>query len=198
MPPKPFPPLQDVKLPSISGTVIANSNLNLLGMGATIISLQVGFVCLWAGGWGQGAGVCVGRGVGGWGPQVVLWPHFPPACHTKCCSQGCRPRRPTIPPSRMHCAPGLRCTFCKARFNFSIRIRQVTCSHPSRQAIVGNLVAKTLSSASANAYYGAQRGAAPPVAFDVFSVQVGVVMCGSERVSLLPSLSRIHMGRWSG
>jgi hypothetical protein len=33
--------LQDVKLPSISGTVIANSNLNLLGLGATIISLQV-------------------------------------------------------------------------------------------------------------------------------------------------------------
>ncbi|EFN58952.1 hypothetical protein CHLNCDRAFT_140957 [Chlorella variabilis] len=68
----------DVKLPSISGTVIANSNLNLLGMGATILSLQ---------------------------------------------------------------------------------------------AIVGNLVAKTLSSASAGAYYGAQRVAAPPVAFDVFSVQ---------------------------
>lgn len=39
------------------------------------------------------------------------------------------------------------------------------------QAIVGNLVAKTLSSASAGAYYGAQRVAAPPVAFDVFSVQ---------------------------
>lgn len=35
---------QEVKLPSISGTVIANSNLNLLGMGATIISLQVGAV----------------------------------------------------------------------------------------------------------------------------------------------------------
>lgn len=71
--------LQDVKLPSISGTVIANSNLNLLGLGATIISLQ---------------------------------------------------------------------------------------------AIVGGLVAKTLSSASSGAYYAAQRvAAAPPVAFDVFSVQ---------------------------
>jgi len=34
--------LQEVKLPSIAGTVIANSNLNLLGMGATIIALQVG------------------------------------------------------------------------------------------------------------------------------------------------------------
>lgn len=33
---------QEVKLPSIAGTVIANSNLNLLGMGATIISLQAG------------------------------------------------------------------------------------------------------------------------------------------------------------
>ncbi|KAL4451452.1 hypothetical protein ABPG75_007114 [Micractinium tetrahymenae] len=70
--------LQEVKLPSIAGTVIANSNLNLLGMGATIISLQ---------------------------------------------------------------------------------------------AIVGSLVAKTLSSASAAGIYGAQRVAPPPVAFDVFSVQ---------------------------
>lgn len=41
--------LQEVRLTSIAGTIIANSNLNLLGMGATIISLQVG----------------VGRG-GGW------------------------------------------------------------------------------------------------------------------------------------
>lgn len=70
--------LQEVKLPSIAGTVIANSNLNLLGMGATIISLQ---------------------------------------------------------------------------------------------AIVGSLVAKTLSSASAAGIYGAQRVTPPPVAFDVFSVQ---------------------------
>ena len=33
--------LQQVRLPNISGTVIANCNLNLLGMGATIVALQV-------------------------------------------------------------------------------------------------------------------------------------------------------------
>lgn len=33
--------LQEVKLSSIAGTVIANSSLNLVGMGATIIALQV-------------------------------------------------------------------------------------------------------------------------------------------------------------
>ena len=33
--------LQSVRLPSIAGTVIANCNLNLLGMGATIVALQV-------------------------------------------------------------------------------------------------------------------------------------------------------------
>lgn len=32
--------LKEVKLPSIAGTIIANSNLNLLGMGATLIALQ--------------------------------------------------------------------------------------------------------------------------------------------------------------
>lgn len=37
---------------------------------------------------------------------------------------------------------------------------------------MGSLVAKTLSSASAAGLYGAQRVAPPPVAFDVFSVQV--------------------------
>lgn len=42
--------------------------------------------------------------------------------------------------------------------------------HPSLQATVGGLVAKTLSSAAAGAFY---RGVAPPpVALDVFSVQV--------------------------
>lgn len=63
-------------------------------------------------------------------------------------------------------------------------LSQATLCHrgpaPSLQAIVGNLVAKTLSSASANAYYGAQRAAAPPVAFDVFSVQVGAVQRGVQ------------------
>ena len=46
---------------------------------------------------------------------------------------------------------------------------------PTPQAIVGGLVAKTLTSASAGVYGGfnGQRVAPPPVAFDVFSVQVG-------------------------
>ena len=48
------------------------------------------------------------------------------------------------------------------------------CSACTPQAIVGGLVTKTLSSAGAGVYGGVngQRVAAPPVAFDVFSVQV--------------------------
>lgn len=49
-------------------------------------------------------------------------------------------------------------------------MRRLPCGLP--QAIVGSLVAKTLSSASAAGIYGAQRVTPPPVAFDVFSVQV--------------------------
>lgn len=54
------------------------------------------------------------------------------------------------------------------------------------QAIVGGLVAKTLSSASSGAYYAAQRvAAAPPVAFDVFSVQVSSVCAQTFTLCLL-------------
>jgi hypothetical protein len=54
------------------------------------------------------------------------------------------------------------------------------------QAIVGGLVAKTLSSASSGAYYAAQRvAAAPPVAFDVFSVQVSSVWAPTVTLCLL-------------
>ena len=46
--------------------------------------------------------------------------------------------------------------------------------HILLQATVGGLVAKTLSSAAAGpAVYAGRAGAAPPVALDVFSVQVG-------------------------
>ena len=59
--------LQDVKLPSIAGTVIANSNLNLLGMGATLIALQV-----WrAGGRAQN---CRWRWLAGQ-PRASTWSH---------------------------------------------------------------------------------------------------------------------------
>ncbi|PSC69013.1 TIC chloroplastic isoform A [Micractinium conductrix] len=70
--------LQEVRMTSISGKILANSYLNLIGMGATIIALQ---------------------------------------------------------------------------------------------ATVGSLVAKTLQTASAGAFYSAQRAGTPPVALDVFSVQ---------------------------
>jgi hypothetical protein len=32
--------LQEIRLPAIAGTIVANQNLNLLGMGATILALQ--------------------------------------------------------------------------------------------------------------------------------------------------------------
>ncbi len=47
------------------------------------------------------------------------------------------------------------------------------------QATVGGLVAKTLSSAAAGpAVYAGRAGSAPPVALDVFSVQVGQQLKG--------------------
>lgn len=90
--------LQDVKFSSIAGTVIANSNLNLLGMGATILSMQ---------------------------------------------------------------------------------------------AIVGSLVAKTLS--STGAFYSAQRAQAPPVAFDVFSVQACTNTIMAHFVAMLFSNWILHV-----
>ncbi len=53
------------------------------------------------------------------------------------------------------------------------------------QAIVGNLVAKTLSTASAGVYNTAQRVGAPPVAFDVFSVQAATNTAMAHFVGLL-------------
>ena len=51
LPPHPACPLQEVRLSSIAGTVIANSSLNLVGMGSTILALQVG-------GWPAGGRGC--------------------------------------------------------------------------------------------------------------------------------------------
>lgn len=43
-------PPQEVRLSSIAGTIMANSNLNLLGLGVTIVSLQARPAC-----WGWAA-----------------------------------------------------------------------------------------------------------------------------------------------
>lgn len=67
------------------------------------------------------------------------------------------------------------------------------------QAIVGSLVAKTLSSASAAGISGAQRVAPPPVAFDVFSVQARLLLWLRAQVALAQLLHAVmQMGASDG
>lgn len=143
-----------MKLASISGTVIANSSLNLVGLGATIIALQVGRGC---------AGGLLLCGAGFQTHCALL--AFRSLCTAAAgeCAALSDAAQPT--------ASCLSQTLNKHSRRVRMQIPASPPVHCPAQATVGSLVAKTLSAASAAGFYG-QRTAPPPAAFDVFSVQV--------------------------
>ena len=122
-----------VKRSAVAAGALAANRLNLWGMAATLLGLQVAKYGGGGGGWGWGGRAGGGSGGGQGGVGGAPTPKLPDTPVPSTCS-------PSSP-------------------------------HPTLQAMVGNLVASTLTSATTNPFAAAQARGGAPSAINVFSIQ---------------------------